>query len=449
VKSGAPPRSPVRENGPSSWFLSIPEPSKPALGVAFGEMPSNSRNTFAQIGVSLSMAKMWKLPGTTHAEVFAGSNRSAPLLLTFGMLGVATGFILLVATMHWYDTRNFVLVNMPVSLAPGHIKTGGFATNLKGTYGITIRVNEFRDLDCPEYAVLKTRWVVTRDGRVSAHRERGEYPWLESNTPIQGTDLYSFDAEPGTYNLDVEVLSDGRCLDVRKPRLRVSLSGEDRAVYDDLSAELQLLSLLSIGIGLALLLADRAAKLRKRPGTLSLSPSFPDLKSAWGITGLRSKHLLTGRARTVNPRLNLPTVALASSLTCFTCFVPICIVVFGGHLRSMGLLVSIPKKDIPPASILSGPSAPLITIDGKDHIYLNYKQTSWEELPTTLDQALRGLPVRVVYFDGDSRIPFMEAARAIDIIEGLNAIPLLMTPGSKAENQKSLDSTAALSRRII
>ena len=65
---------------------------------------------------------------------------------------------------------------------------------------------------------------------------------------------------------------------------------------------------------------------------------------------------------------------------------------------------------------------------------MNYKETTWEDLPAGLDQALRGLPVRVVYFDGDRDILFMDAARAIDVIQGSDAKAILMTPGSKAQN---------------
>jgi biopolymer transport protein ExbD len=85
-------------------------------------------------------------------------------------------------------------------------------------------------------------------------------------------------------------------------------------------------------------------------------------------------------------------------------------------------------------SVSSGLTAPLVKIDAKGHLSLNYQQTTWEELPAGLDQALQGLPVRVVYFDGDGNIPFVDAAHAIDIIQGLGAKPILLTPGSKAEN---------------
>jgi biopolymer transport protein ExbD len=76
-----------------------------------------------------------------------------------------------------------------------------------------------------------------------------------------------------------------------------------------------------------------------------------------------------------------------------------------------------------------------VGIDAKRHIYLNYKETTWEELPEGLEQALLGLPVRVVYFEGDNEIMFMDVARAIDVIQGVRAKAILWTPRAKAENR--------------
>ena len=50
-------------------------------------------------------------------------------------------------------------------------------------------------------------------------------------------------------------------------------------------------------------------------------------------------------------------------------------------------------------------------------------------MPGGLEQALRGLSVRVVYFDAHNDALFMVAAWAIDIIQGLDARAILLTPG--------------------
>lgn len=76
-------------------------------------------------------------------------------------------------------------------------------------------------------------------------------------------------------------------------------------------------------------------------------------------------------------------------------------------------------------------SAPLL---GRHHVFLNYKQTTWKDLPAELDLGLMVLPVRVAYVDADPEVQFYDVAHAIDMIEGNNARAILLTPRSKAGN---------------
>jgi biopolymer transport protein ExbD len=135
----------------------------------------------------------------------------------------------------------------------------------------------------------------------------------------------------------------------------------------------------------------------------------------------------------MNPVKNLPTVALICSLTSFVWLAPVWILYAAGHYASRGLFVSIPRKGVPVIANPGGLTAPLIRIDSMRRVYLNYRQTSWEELPKDLEGALRGLPAQAVYFDADNDILFMDAARALDTIQGLGARAILVTQGSKAE----------------
>jgi len=102
-----------------------------------------------------------------------------------------------------------------------------------------------------------------------------------------------------------------------------------------------------------------------------------------------------------------------------------------GQHTSHGLLVSLLRKDVPSASDTSGLTAPLVKIDANGTIYLNYKQTTWRDLPVALNQALGSLSQRVVYFDADPNVPFTDAAHTIDMIEGANARIILITPKSR------------------
>jgi hypothetical protein len=114
--------------------------------------------------------------------------------------------------------------------------------------------------------------------------------------------------------------------------------------------------------------------------------------------------------------VNLPTIALVCSLTWITWLVPVWIAYAWGQRVSQGLWVSLPRKNIPAVTVATGLAVPLVKIDAQRNVYLNYKQTAWMEMPGGLEQALRGLSVRVVYFDAHNDALFMDAAWAIDII---------------------------------
>src|SRR5882762_4214430 len=66
--------------------------------------------------------------------------------------------------------------------------------------------------------------------------------------------------------------------------------------------------------------------------------------------------------------------------------VPIWVVYAWGQRSSQGLLVSLPRKGFSKVAIAWGLTAPLVKIDAKGRPYLNYKQTTWEELPWGLEQ---------------------------------------------------------------
>lgn len=71
---------------------------------------------------------------------------------------------------HWMRTRIVYPVDMPVSLARGHIRTGPFRLNLRARYWITIDPMwwSLADRGCyPDaFRRLETRWVLYRDGQV-------------------------------------------------------------------------------------------------------------------------------------------------------------------------------------------------------------------------------------------------------------------------------------------
>src|SRR5262249_53014101 len=145
---------------------------------------------------------------------------------------------------------------------------------------------------CAEYVFLKTQWTLTRNGSVAAHRELSGNDWEPTNSPISGNYLYGFDAEPGTYQLNVEVLQDATCLNPRKPRLPVTLSDSPRAAYDFRYNVLQFFSLVSFAAGLFSLIAHRLACRNVLSQRVPLVEPASDKRAGWGLTHL---HMRPGR----------------------------------------------------------------------------------------------------------------------------------------------------------
>jgi|HubBroStandDraft_6_1064221.scaffolds.fasta_scaffold01624_4 biopolymer transport protein ExbD len=442
-----------------------------------------------------------------------------------GILALCVGIVVFVSVYYWVNTRTLVPLDIPVTLAPGHIRTGDFKINVEAYLSVQIRFPNC-SADTNEHEHLRTRRLTSVGGQaVSAPGSMGATNGEITEGPYLGTFL----SKPGHYNLDIEVLSPTRFLDFCAPRLQVEASYHDFNEWDgvrdfslcftafcellgmsmlfvfatthfrresleevrlrifntdapigllpaaelksgrtfpwllifgitgvtagallfagamhwydagdfdfldDLNAKLQIVSLFSAGAGLASLVGYRFAWLRRQPRGFLLSPSFQEHKPAWGITGLRLRRFPARGGWAVNPVKNLPTIALVCSLTWFVWLVPTWFIFARGQHTSHGLLVSIPRIGVPVSASPAGLMAPLVRIDSMDRVYLNYKQTTWEELPAGLKEELRGLPAPVVYLDAANDMLFMEVAKALDIIQGLSAKAILMTPGSKAE----------------
>lgn len=286
---------------------------------------------------------------------------------------------------------------------------------------------------------------------------------------MAGPYLGDFTSKPGRYTLDVKVLSATQDLDRCKPRLLIEAAGYEFNQRQDevhllfaLFAFCELLGLTLIVIctttyfrtkalekvqlkisdvvvappsaSQVVLKVDRispAGRLRENASHLSLRLS--EHTPAWGITGLRPARRSAPHAWARGPAGNLPAIALVIALVWFVAFIPIWFVYTAGHRTIYGLMVSVTREGVASNAALQGLTAPLVRVDAHERVYLNYEQTTWEQLPAKLDSALRGLPmrVRVVYVDGDANIPFMDVVRAADVVEGAGARPILLTPRSK------------------
>jgi hypothetical protein len=140
-----------------------------------------------------------------RVDIGSPPRRSAWLGLGLTLLGIAS----FICIQYWMATRTFTAVDMAVSLAPGRIQTGSFNINLKDGYQVWLGTDEYGLFDpkCVSYNLFKARWDLQHNGQMVASWDEGY-----ANTYIGG-----FDSEKGIYDLDLQVLSDGSCLNPRNP----------------------------------------------------------------------------------------------------------------------------------------------------------------------------------------------------------------------------------------
>ena len=129
--------------------VSLTEPGPPVheLQFAAGEHLSSSPDTLPRDQGGMLSRSMW---------------------LGFALFGI--GLTSSAAIVGWMATRTFVAVDMPVSLARGHVGTGPFAINLRDSYQVRIRTDEHREpfRSCPSYNSIKARWLLYQRGRLVA-----------------------------------------------------------------------------------------------------------------------------------------------------------------------------------------------------------------------------------------------------------------------------------------
>ena len=146
----------------------------------------------------------------------------------------------------WLTTRTLRPVNIPVSMAIGHVRTREFKLNLSAPYTIQIEVQKTIPFDtlncllgmamprssstalgeCPDRpSVVKASWVLTSDGQTVARGSSDDDRlggWMNDSI---SRELGSFQGQRGRgYVLDVSVLADGSALDLGKPRLTVDVA---------------------------------------------------------------------------------------------------------------------------------------------------------------------------------------------------------------------------------
>ncbi len=323
----------------------------------------------------------------------------ARTLVGFGLatLGMAS----FVIVKRWIDTRIFVPVDIPVSLAAGHIRTGPFRINVEQGYSIWIDFDQSTYFNpmCSSYSTLKTTWTLYRDGRVQT---QWDAPVLQDGY------LEGFGATKGFYDLDVHVLADASCLNANRPRLRVVTSRDNDSFY---AGVLLWSGAVFVVVGLSLvILGWRGGVFRE----LEQSAIVTNAPTA-GQTFQWAQKLPLRR-----PIVGIPAFGLLAGIV-FAILAILMMMLTGAFQRMpIGLWVHVLK----PGAVAAKPDAwtePVIVLvtdagPGQEPgLSINSKVVAWDDLASALKRELSGRREWTVYVEGDDCVAWANVVNVIDI----------------------------------
>jgi biopolymer transport protein ExbD len=354
---------------------------------------------------------LWQLEPTAKSS-YPERRPFFPARVLIGLGLAILGIASFAAVKRWIDTRIFVPVDIPVSLAAGHIRTGQFKINLKDEYQVRIKTGweSYFDPNCPTYMHLpKADWFLYKDGQAVKKRigsEPSDY-------------LGSFDGENGTYELDLDIQSDSGCLDPGHPRLLVYTNKAD---YEDYANPILWAAGLSITLGASLVLLGVIAR-----STESHLSSIRNSNSESVGQNFQWAQKLPLRRSIVG----IPPFGLLAGMV-FTMLAIVMMMLTGGLKRiPQGLWIHL----LEPGAVPTKPDAwtEPVTVVVKEGglgqepiLYVNSKAVAWEDLASTLKHELSGRREWKVYVEGDNCIPWADVTSVIDIARGDGATVFLV-----------------------
>jgi biopolymer transport protein ExbD len=340
------------------------------------------------------------------------------LVTRIAIILILLGITLPAAYRRWLDTRTFVALDIPVSFAPGHIRTVDFGVNITGWYHIGIGGDEefFYRTGCRFGAfdpLLKTRSIVYRDGRA------GEI--------FDGTDRYVghfYGEKHERYRLDIQVLTDASCLDGGHPRVFVWTPSADYELrYNQLLAFSVCLVLGGLGV-LAFSTTSIVGKQMSAHGQLPMVGNV-------GYAYYPSRRKLPLKLRLSR----LPPFGLVYAVILAAALIPtflIFLYAWGYDRRSVGIEVHLANLGPLKAAADSWTKPLVVRIENASagsppRLYLNSKAIAWEALGPALKGELKSRPDWVIYVEADRDVNWGDAVNAMGIIRGVGANVVLLT----------------------
>jgi biopolymer transport protein ExbD len=359
----------------------------------------------------------WELEAANW-EAYPERRSSFPARVLIGLGLAILGIASFATVKRWIDTRTFVPVDIPVSLAAGHIRTGPFRINVEQGYSIWIDFDQSTYFNpmCSSYSFLKTTWILYRDGRV----------YRQWDAPVlRDSYLESFDATEGFYDLDVHVLADASCLNANRPRLRVVTSRDNDSFY---AGVLLWSSAVFVVIGISLVILGWRAGVFRELGRSAIVTKPPTV----GQNFQWAQKLPLRR-----PIVGIPAFGLLAGMV-FAILAILMMMLTGAFQRTpIGLWVHVLK----PGAVAAKPDAwtePVIVLvtdagPGQEQgLSINSKVVAWDDLASALRHELSGRREWTVYVKGDDCVAWANVVNVIDIARSDGAkVFLLPQPNRK------------------
>ncbi len=379
-----------------------------------------------------------------------------PLSVRVGLLLISIGIAAYGSWTYWAATRIWVPLYVPISLSKGHIRTAQFKINVKSTYSIEIEVDrefDFEGVPCligyhqceNNPAVLNASWSLSNGERVLAHGKSDVDRGSMWGSKTMGRVLGAFNAGKGQYVLDLDVLQDGSRLNAGTPHLVVFEAGYWRWNTVDQEAGFFLVSLLLAAAGTYLILRSAMMRRRERLNgfatACSLTQPGPQSRDLQVDAQPSAIHSVTAgwhyqrKLRPSNERTfsGLSSYGLIAAITYTLLFLIIWVIQSMDQPMPIGLKLHLWRSGAP---ALTSPwieplrvrlkSAGLIV---RPSLYVNSRLVRWEDLGYVLEKELRRRPPNFpVYLEGDPNMDWGYAVNAIDIIRGMHAEVVLLTP---------------------
>ena len=333
-----------------------------------------------------------------------------------GVCLILAGIGLFYCSVRWLAPHADVSLEMPVSLSPGHVITGNFSVVQNSLYYIDIALDEPSQprVHCEARSVLSTRWVLSSEG---GEQEHGSSPWEGTGLTIAA--LYS---EKTQYSFDVEVLPGASCLNASSPRLKV----QTHPYPSDLHVALTWLSIVPVGIGLALLMRPYISR---RFSKIEETRMFPDMV-------LRNVLPIAKHAPLV-PIHGMPHWGLF-------CGAILWILMFIFMIRplpSHGLFVSLRSHEVVVWDKSPWQETLAVYVRPHGRLFVNGEEVERASLRTKLLEHLSRRVEWTVYFEADFDTLYMDDIYAIETIQGCGAKLIWITPKMREEWQHKEQSS--------